>query len=60
MKTKGKPWLERGGYPKPTKLPSSEKEWQPPVKEPPEPATPAAKTPPEPDTPAAKTRNPES
>ena len=33
MKIKGKPWLERGGYPKPTKLPSSEKKWRPPAKE---------------------------
>ena len=40
----GKPWLERGGYPKPTKLPGSYKDWQPPVKEPPEPYAPAAKT----------------
>ena len=39
----GKPWLERGGYPKPTKLPGSYKEWQPPVKPPPEPYAPAAK-----------------
>ena len=43
-KPQGKPWLEKGGYPKPTKLPGSAKKWQPPVKPPPEPATPAAKT----------------
>ena len=40
----GKPWLERGGYPKPTKLPGAAKKWQPPVKEPPKPEAPAAKT----------------
>ena len=44
MKIQGKPWLERGGYPKPTKLPGAANKWQPPVKEPPKPEAPAAKT----------------
>ena len=43
-KSQGKPWYERGGRAKPTRLPGSYKEWQPPAKEPPEPDTPAAKT----------------
>ena len=43
-KSKGKPWYERGGRPKPTRLPSSYKDWQPPVKEPPKTEAPAAKT----------------
>ena len=41
---KEKPWLKRGGYPKPTRLPGSYKEWQPPVKEPAKPESPAAPT----------------
>ena len=40
----GKPWYERGGRPKPTRLPGSYKEWQPPVQDPPEPYAPAVKT----------------
>ena len=40
----GKPSYKRGGYSKPTRLPGSYKEWQPPVKEPPKPYAPAAKT----------------
>ena len=44
MKIKGKPWLEKGGYPKPTKLPGAAKEWQPPVKKPPSKEEPAAET----------------
>ena len=43
-KSKGKPWHERGGRPKPTRLPSSYKDWQLPVKEPSNPEAPAAKS----------------
>ena len=43
-KSKGKPWYERGGRPKPTRLPGSYKDWQPPVQESPEPYAPAART----------------
>lgn len=43
-KSTGKLWYERGGYPKPTRLPGSYKEWQPPVKEPAKHDAPAAKT----------------
>ena len=41
-KPQSKPWLERGGYPKPTRLPGSYKDWQPPVKKPPGGEAPAA------------------
>ena len=44
MKIKGKPWLERGGYPKPTKLPGAAKKWQPPVKEPAKPEAPVSRS----------------
>ena len=43
-KPQSKPWLEKGGYPKPTKLPGAANKWRPPVPESPQPYAPAAKT----------------
>lgn len=43
-KSKGKPWYQRGGRPKPKRSPGVAKMWQPPVKEPAKPEAPAAPT----------------
>lgn len=43
-KSSRRPSHRRGGYPKPKRLPGVAKKWQPPVKEPAKPDTPAAQT----------------